>query len=167
LLKLCLSSPSFWESHSRGCVRSLSRSLPSPDGSNELSSVDFAALLASGTAGIRAIPNAGSSIDSSLPARRPLDADAFSNGGDPAQEQRLNSAAAAVRRVASGGLGSGVMQSPAGAGSSTQHSSERSSAGQAEQDATARGKTAMQHTKQQMALFEEFGNLRPVSRSTQ
>jgi hypothetical protein len=143
------------------------RSLPSPDGSNELSSGDFAALLASGTAGIRAIPAAGSAVVPPSPARQPLDADAFTNGGDPMHEQRLNSAAAAVRRVASGGAGSGVTQGPAGVSGSPQHSSEGAPAGQAQQDATARGRSAMQRTKQQMALFEEFGNLRPPSRGTQ
>jgi hypothetical protein len=142
------------------------RSLPSPDGSNELSSGDFAALLASGTAGIRAIPAASSVVVPPSPARQPLDADAFTNGGDPMHEQRLNSAAAAVRRVASGGVGSGVMQGP-GVSGSPQHSSEGAPAGRAQQDATARGRSAMQRTKQQMALFEEFGNLRPPSRSTQ
>lgn len=90
--------------------------------------------------------------------RQPLDAASFTNGGGK-QEQQYRSAAAmraqqhpssrpSSRRGSSGGaaVGGGVPASitdPA---------------------AAARGKEALVRVKQQMALFEELGNLRPVSR---
>ncbi len=85
--------------------------------------------------------------------RQPLDAASFTNGGGK-QEQQYCSAAAMRGQ---------------------QHPSSRPSTGGAavgggvpasitDPAAAARGKEALVRVKQQMALFEELGNLRPVSR---
>ena len=89
-------------------------SLPSPNGSTDFSSADFAALLASGTAGIAAIPRSG---------RAALNERDFSSDGGTSPQ-------------------SGI------------HRLGRAS--HAEGPAAARDREALEATKQQMQLFEEF-----------